>query len=107
VIPSADSATVQFVLLVAIGVFFGILFVYIALVVYKSRVSGFRGDHMRVVDSIALSQTSRIALVEVYHGDLYLVAVNEARVSLLDKVTSAEVVERVRYPRGRPATGGS
>jgi GAF domain-containing protein len=59
------------------------------------------------LDSIALSQTTRIALVELYHGDLYLVAVNEDRVSLLDKVTSTEVVEKVRYPRGRPTAAGS
>ena len=65
--------------------------------------AGFRGDYMRVVDTIALSQNARLSLVEVFQGDLYLVSVNNDKVQLLDKVTNTEVVEKVRYPRGRPA----
>ena len=56
-----------------------------------------------LADTIALSQNARLSLVEVFHGDLYLISVNNDRVTLLDKVTNTEVVEKVRYPRGRPA----
>ncbi|MBI4860305.1 MAG: flagellar biosynthetic protein FliO [Candidatus Riflebacteria bacterium] len=88
----------------ALGTFVAILLAYVVLVLLKSRVAGFRGDHMRVVDTIALSPTAHLALVEMYHGELYLVAYSNDRVSLLDRVTNAEVIERVRYPRGRPAS---
>lgn len=101
--PTADPNTIQLIVKVAMGVFVGCLTLYVVLVLLKSRVAGFRGDYMRVVDTIALSQTARLSLVEVFHGDLYLVSVNNDKVTLLDKVTNTEVVEKVRYPRGRPA----
>ena len=108
-IPNADQSTVQLVVKVAMGVFIGCLTLYVVLVLLKSRVAGFRGDYMRVVDTIALSPSARLSLVEVFQGDVYLISVNNDRVVLLDKVTSTEVVEKVRYPRGRPAqiSGGS
>jgi flagellar biogenesis protein FliO len=99
--PTAEPS-IRFVVLVATGVFVGCLTLYIVLVLLKSRVAGFRGDYMRVVDTIALSQNARLSLVEVFQGDLYLISVNNDRVALLDKVTNTEVVEKVRYPRGRP-----
>jgi len=101
--PTADPAAIQLIVKVAMGVFVGCLTLYVVLVLLKSRVAGFRGDYMRVVDTIALSQNARLSLVEVFHGDLYLISVNNDRVTLLDKVTNTEVVEKVRYPRGRPA----
>ena len=101
--PNADPAAIAMIVKIAIGVFIACLMLYIVLVLLKSRVAGFRGDYMRVVDTIALSQTARLSLVEVFHGDLYLISVNNDRVTLLDKVTNTEVVEKVRYPRGRPA----
>lgn len=101
--PTADPNTIQLIVKVAMGVFVGCLTLYVVLVLLKSRVAGFRGDYMRVVDTIALSEKARLSLVEVFHGDLYLVSVNNDKVELLDKVTNTEVVEKVRYPRGRPA----
>jgi len=94
--------TIQLVLKIAAGVFVGMLMLYVALVMLKSRMPGFRGDHMRVVDTIALSKSAQVFMVEVFGGDLYLVAVNNDRVALLDKVSNQEVVDKIRYPRGRP-----
>lgn len=101
--PTADPNTVQLIVKIAMGVFVGCLSLYVVLVLLKTRVSGLRGDYMRVVDSIAVSEKGRLSLVEVFHGDLYLVSVNNDKIELLDKVTNTEVVEKVRYPRGRPA----
>lgn len=101
--PTVDPNTIQKIVQIAMGVFAGCLALYVVLVLLKSRVAGFRGDYMRVVDTIALSEKARLSLVEVFHGDLYLVSVNNDKVELLDKVTNTEVVEKVRYPRGRPA----
>lgn len=100
--PTVDPNTIQSIVKIAMGVFAGCLALYVVLVLLKSRVAGFRGDYMRVVDTIALSEKARLSLVEVFHGDLYLVSVNNDKVELLDKVTNTEVVEKVRYPRGRP-----
>jgi hypothetical protein len=99
-----DQGAIQLVVKVAMGVFIGCLALYVILVLLKSRVAGFRGDYMRVVDTIAVSQDARLSLVEVFHGDLYLISVANNNVTLLDKVTNSEVVEKVRYPRGRPAS---
>lgn len=100
--PVNDPEAMKLIVKVAMGVFVGCLALYVVLVLLKSRVAGFRGDYMRVVDTIALSQNARLSLVEVFHGDLYLVSVNNDKVQLVDKVTNTEVVEKVRYPRGRP-----
>jgi flagellar biogenesis protein FliO len=99
-----NQQTINLIAKVALGVFIGFLALYVILVLLKSRVAGFRGDYMRVVDTIALSQNARLSLVEVFHGDLYLVSVSNDRVTLVDKVTNTDVVEKVRYPRGRPAS---
>jgi hypothetical protein len=101
-VASPDPNTIQLIAKVAVGVFVGILMLYVVLVMLKSRVAGFRGDHMRVVDTIALSKTAQVHMVEVFGGDVYLVAVANDRVTLVDKVTTPAVVERIRYPKGRP-----
>lgn len=98
-----EQATIHLIVQVAMGVFIGCLALYVVLVLLKSRVAGFRGDYMRVVDTIAVSRDARLSLVEVFQGDLYLISVANDKVTLLDKVTNTEVVEKVRYPRGRPA----
>ena len=97
-----DANTIQFIAKVAAGVFVGILMLYVVLVMLKSRVAGFRGDHMRVVDTIALSKTAQVHMIELFGGDLYLIGVANDRIALVDKVATPEVIERVRYPKGRP-----
>lgn len=93
----------------AAALFVAILLLYLVLVLLKTRVIGSRGEHLRVVDSIAITQTSRLALVEVTDGDVYLLAVTNEGISLVDKITSEPAVDRIRgrkMPAG-PARGGA
>jgi hypothetical protein len=101
-LPIFDPSVIKQVGVVGVGVFVALLLFYVIAAMFKSRIAGFRGDYMRVVDTIAISQSTRLCLVEIYQGDLYLVSCANDRVTLVDKITTPSVVEKVRYPRGRP-----
>lgn len=75
--------------------FVTLIVLYVILVLFKNRVIGSRGEFLRVVDVVAVTQTSQVALVELAGSELYLMAINNDRVYPIDRVSNREVVEKI------------
>ena len=95
------------VIQISIGIFTALILFYVVLVLFKNRIVGSRGDFLRVVDQVAVTQTSRIALVELAGCELFVVGINSDRIYPIATVTNEKVLKKV-LPRegGSPTRSG-
>lgn len=88
----------------ALGGIVILMLFYVVLVLFKNRIVGSRGEYLKVVDVVAVTQTSRVAIIELAESELYLLAINNDRIYPIDRITNEKVVRRI-LPAGGQRSG--